>query len=104
MCIIIIIIIYPGHLSLDVASQCVAIHDRQISMGRSKSYQQLSSRYYQRTLLIKLILNIHCKSMKNNKVFGDGGWDLGCRMEVNMRSYCKGSTSKYWWWHGNPLG
>ena len=28
-----IIVIYPGHLSLDVASQFVAIRDRRISIG-----------------------------------------------------------------------
>jgi len=35
--------------------------------------------------LIKLVRNIQCKCIKNVKAFGDGGWDLGCTMEVNVR-------------------
>ena len=39
----------------------------------------------QRRLLIKPVGNIQCKCIKNIKAFGDGGWDLGCTMEVNVR-------------------
>ena len=82
-----IIIVYPGCLSLDVASQFVAIRvairrdSRSTDVYRSTSF--VTKR--QRRLLIKLIRNIHCKCIKNINTYGDGGWDLGCTMEVNVR-------------------
>jgi len=39
----------------------------------------------QRRLLIKLVRNIESKCIKHVNVFGDGGWDLGCMRDVNVR-------------------
>jgi len=71
------IIICLQHLSLDVASQFVAIGDRLVPpvifMKR------------QRRLLIMLVGNIQCKCIKNVNASWDGGWDLGCTMKVTVR-------------------
>jgi len=92
-----IILRYPGHLSLDVASQFVAItdairrdsrsmdYDRRISIGTFGAVPSVTLAKRQRRLLIRLVRNIQCKCIKIINAFGDGGWDLGRRSEVKLR-------------------
>jgi len=71
------IIIYLQHLSLDIASQFIAIRDRLVPPVI------LTTR--QRRLLIMLVGNIQCKRIKNFNASWDGGWDLECTMKVTVR-------------------
>ena len=81
-----------GHLSLDLASQFVAIGVAIRRDSQSRDFDQTFGvvspvilTKLQRRLLIKLVRNIQSKCIKNVKAFEDGAWDLGYTMEVNMR-------------------
>jgi len=81
------IIIYPGHLSLDVASQFVVIRRDSGSTDFDWPFDVILPvvlTKLQRGLLIKLVRNIQCNCIKNVKAFGDDGWDLRCMMEVKV--------------------
>ena len=83
-----------SNLSLHVASQFVAIGVAIRRDSQSTDFDQTFGvvpqvilMKLQRRLLIKLVRNIQCKCIKNVNAFGDGGWDLGCTMEVNVTDF-----------------